>query len=144
MMYNPPSDTAAVKAAVRQGKTKLSGVFSFDQFKTGNIKNHSEMFELDAKLSGVESLKMSFNTKTKASKIKVSRKLDPKNKLDAEYNYVDASTKNVSLTLKHSYSKRHTFSVATNYGSKKFKVEWDCKTENGPWTLAANFPFNAR
>jgi len=89
-------------------------------------------------------LKMSFDGKTKASKVKVSRKLDPKNRLDAEYNYIGADSKFVSLTFKHQYSKVHTFSMNTNYGSRKYKIEWDCKTENGPWTVATSFPFNAR
>lgn len=144
MVYHPPNDSAMMKFAIRQGKTKVAAYFSFDDFKETNVKSHSERYELDARLSGVESLKMTFDGKTKASKVKVSRKLDPKNKLDAEYHYLSASTKYVSLTFKHQYSKIHAFSVTTNYGARKYKVEWDCKTENGPWTVSTAFPFNVR
>lgn len=133
-----------MKVAVRQGKTKVSAVFSFDNFQSSKLNDHSERYELDAKLSGVESLKMSFDGKTKASKVKVSRKLDPKNKLEALYSYQNESSKSVCLTFKHQYSKVHTFSIATDYGSRKFKAEWDCKTDNGPWTIATSFPFNGR
>lgn len=144
MAYHPPRDSARMKVAVRQGKTKISAFFSFENFQANNVKDHSERYELDAKLSGVESLKMSFDGKTKASKVKVSRKLDPKNRLDAEYSYVTSASKHVSLTFKHQYSKVHAFSVTTDYGARKYKVEWDCKTDNGPWTVATSFPFNAR
>lgn len=143
MTYHPPRDSARMKVAVRQGKTKISAFFSFENFQAKNVQDHSEQYELDAKLSGVESLKMSFDGKTKAAKVKVSRKLDPKNKLDAQYHYVNPTTKNVSLTFKHQYSKVHTFAVTTDYGARKYKVEWDCKTDNGPWTVATSFPFNA-
>lgn len=142
--YSPPTDTAVIKAAVRQGKTKLTGIFSFPYLKTCHLKDHHEKYELDASLSGVENLKMTFDAKSKAGKVKVTRKLDPKNKIDAEYNYVDGSNKYVALTFKHQYSKIHDFAITTNYGSRKYKVEWDCKTDNGPWTVATSFPFNSR
>ncbi|PXF49019.1 hypothetical protein BWQ96_01157 [Gracilariopsis chorda] len=143
LTYNPPKDSATLKAAVRQGKLKLTGIFSFDSLKKDTVKNHSERYEVDAKISGSESLKMSFDGKSRAAKVKLSRKLDPKNKLDAEYHHISAGSKAVVLTLKHAYNKAHTFSLGFNYGGKKCKVEWDCKTENGPWTVTTNFPFNA-
>lgn len=144
LVYKPPADSASAKISVRNGKTKLTGFFSFANFKDDNVKNHAETYELDAKLSGVESLKMSFNAKTRASKIKVSRKLDPKNRIEGEYSYVDAASKYVSVKLKHQYNNTHTFGVTTNYGPRRYKVEWDCKTENGPWNISSTFPFNAR
>lgn len=143
MTYSPPHDTAKLKVAVRQGKTKLSGLFTFEDFQQSKVSKHSERYEFDAKLSGAESLKMSFDGKSKAAKVKVSRKLDPKNKLDAEYHYTDSSLKYVSLNFKHQYSKVHAFSVTTDYGARKFKVEWNCNTENGPWTVGSSFAFNA-
>lgn len=144
IQYNPPKDTAMIKCAIRQGKTKLSAMFSFDSFKQDTLKNHAERYEFDAKLSSTESLKLAFDASSKAGKIKVTRKLDPKNRVDAEYNYNNTNSKYVALTLKHQYSKTHTFGVTTNYGAKKFRVEWDCKTDNGPWTVSTNFPFNSR
>lgn len=144
MTYNPPKDSASIKLAVRQGKTKITATSTFYSIQSSKLSDHSERYELDAKLSGVESLKMSFDGKSKASKVKVSRKLDPKNKLEAVYNYKDQTSRSASLTFKHQYSKMHTLSIATDYGDRKFKAEWDCKTDNGPWTVTTAFPFNAR
>ena len=132
------------KLAIRQGKVKLSTLVSFPNFKTSSCKEHVERYELDAKLSPIESLRLSFDGKSKASKIKVTRKLDPKNRIDAEYNYTSASLKYASLTFKHYYSKVHTFGINANYGSRKYRAEWECNTENGPWTVSTSFPFNAR
>lgn len=143
MTYAPPRDSAVVKLGMRQGKVKLSAVTSLDSVRTERLNKHGEQFELDATLSGVESLKLSFNAANKAAKLKVSRKLDAKNKLDAEYAHNDVANRVVSLKLKHSYSKVHTFSALVNYGLKKYTMEWDCNTDNGPWTVSTSFPFNA-
>lgn len=142
LVYLPPRDAAKAKLSVRQGKMKMAAVLTAE--KARDPKSISARYELDAKLSGVESLKMMFDARSKASRLKVSRKLDPKNKLEAEYNYHNPSSKSVSLTFTHQYSKLHTFGVTTNYGARKYTVEWDCRTDNGPWTVATSFPFNAR
>lgn len=142
--YYPHTDVTALKVAVRQSKTKVSGVFTFNNFTSSHIKDHAENYELDAKLNGMESLKMNFNAKTNAAKVKISRKLDAKNTLQAEYVYANRDHRYVSVCFKHAYSKTHTFAVTTNYGTKKYDVEWDCKTDNGPWTISTAFPFNAR
>jgi hypothetical protein len=142
LAYSPPLDTAAMKLTVRQGKTKMAGFFAFENFSSSHVKNHKCSYELDTKLNDFESLKMKFNQKTRASKIKVSRRLDAKNRLEAEYSYMDATKKFVALTLKHAYNKAHTFSVGANYGSRKYRLEWDCKTANGPWTVTSSFGFN--
>eukprot|EP00178_Gracilaria_changii_P000336 TRINITY_DN1041_c0_g1_i1.p1 TRINITY_DN1041_c0_g1~~TRINITY_DN1041_c0_g1_i1.p1 ORF type:complete len:258 (+),score=35.72 TRINITY_DN1041_c0_g1_i1:202-975(+) len=142
LTYSPPRDAAALKAAVRQGKFKVSTYFSFDNFKKNIVSSHSERYEVEAKISGVENLKISFDGKSRAAKIKLSHKLDAKNKLDAEYQHLAGGSKAVVFTLKHAYSKSHTFALGFNYGAKKCKAEWDCKTDNGPWTITTNFPFN--
>lgn len=144
LTYIPPNDSARVKLAVRQGKVKVSAVVSFDNVQKSDLNEHAERYEFDARLSGIESLKLSFDGKTKAAGVKVSRKLDVKNKLDAEYKYVNSSSQSVSLTFKHQYNKNHLFSMTTDYGSRKYFVEWECKTENGPWTVATSFPFSGR
>jgi hypothetical protein len=142
LAYSPPQDAAAMKLTVRQGKSKIAGFFSFENFSASHVKNHKASYELDTKLNEFESLRMTFNQKTRAAKIKVSRKLDAKNRLDAEYSYIDAARKFVTLTLKHAYSKSHTFSAGANYGSRKYRLEWDCKTANGPWTVTSSFGFS--
>lgn len=144
LSYQPPSDAAALKLAVRQGKTKVAAHVTFDDFQKNRGAKRGERYELDARLSGVENLKMSFDASSKAAKVKVSRRLDPKNRLDAEYSYISAASRFVSLTFKHQYSKVHAFAVTTNYGARNYKLEWDCKTDNGPWTVSTSFPFNAR
>lgn len=142
LVYSPPQDSAAVKVSVRQGLTKLSGYFGFDQFSTANVRNHRSRYELDTKLNDFESFKMAFDQTTKAAKIKINRRLDTKNRFEAEYSYMDSARKFVTLTLKHAYSKVHTFSVGANYGTRKYRLEWDCKTGNGPWTVTTSFGFN--
>lgn len=142
--YSPSTDAAKLKVAIRQGKVKASGVFSFNNVQKSKVSERSDKYELDVKLSSVESLKMAYDVKRRATKVKLSRKLDPKNKLDAEYSYVDSTSKFVSLTFKHQYSKVHGFGVVVDYGAKKYKVDWDCKTDNGPWTVSAMFPFTTR
>lgn len=144
LTYIPRSDSARVKLAVRQGKVRVSAAVSFDDIQKSNLNEHAERYEFDAKLSGSESLKLAFDGKTKAAEAKVSRKLDVKNRLDAEYRYVDSSSQSVSLTFQHQYNKNHLFSMTTDYGSHKYFVEWECNTENGPWTVATSFPFNGK
>lgn len=144
LVYHPPRDNAGLKVSVRQGKTKVSGIFSFDNIQANNIKDTTARYELDAKLNGMESLKMSFDGKSRAAKIKLSRKLDSRNRFEAEYSYATPDSKFVSLSYKHFYSKNNTFVLSTNYGSRRYKIEWDCKTDNGPWNVSTSFPFGAR
>jgi hypothetical protein len=142
LAYSPPSDSAAMKLTVRQGKTKLCGYYSFDNFSESNFRNHKSRYELDTTLNDYESLNMTFDQGSRAAKLKVSRKLDRKNRLVAEYNHVTSTKKFVALTLKHALSRVHTISLGANYGNRKYKIEWDCKTANGPWTVTSAFPFN--
>ncbi|CAN8063830.1 unnamed protein product [Agarophyton chilense] len=143
LTYSPPRDAAVLKTAVRQGMFKVSAFFSFDNFKKDYVKSHSERYEVEAKISSTENLKIAFDGKSRAARIKLSHKLDSKNKLDAEYQHLAAGSKAVVFTLKHVYSKAHTFSLGFNYGANKCKAEWDCRTDNGPWTITTNFPFDA-
>jgi hypothetical protein len=142
LAYSPPQDTAAVKVTMRQGKTKVCGYYSFSNFSSEKFKNHKSRYELDAKLNDFESLKMTFDQGTRAAKVKVARRLDPRNSIQAEYNYVTSTKKFVALTLKHAYNKMHTISLGANYGTRKFKLDWDVKTQNGPWNLSTTFGFN--
>jgi hypothetical protein len=133
LAYSPPTDSAAMKLTVRQGKTKICGYYTFDNISESNIKNHKSRYELDTKLNDFESLNMTFDQGTRAAKLKVTRSLDRKNRLVAEYNHVTATKKFVALTLKHALSKVHTISMGANYGTHKYKMEWDCKTANIPF-----------
>lgn len=143
--YLPPLDAAACKLSVRQGKIKLAAMTTVTSVRSGGEgRQHTESFELDSKLSAKESLSMSFNAKSKATTLKISRRLDPKNKVEAQYVYNKASDQFGTLSYTHIYSKMHVFSTNINYGAKKFNIEWDCSTDNGPWTLTSSFPFNAR
>lgn len=143
LAYSPPQDSAAMKVTVRQGKTKVCGYFSFSNFSTEKAKNHKSRYELDAKLNEFESLKMSFDQGTRAAKVKVARRLDARNVVQAEYNHVTSTKKFLVLTLKHAYNKMHTISLNANYGSRKFRLDWDVKTQNGPWNLATSFGFSS-
>lgn len=142
LMYAPPSDQAALKMTVRQGKTKLSGTYLFPSFSTAHLKQHKSKYELSTKLNEFEKLEMTFDQTSKAAKVKLSRKLDSRNRLDGEYNYVDAGKRFVALTLKHAYNQTHSFSMGANYGTRKYKVEWGIATANGPWTINSSFGFN--
>lgn len=135
---------AAIKAAVRFGKTKLSTMASFPDLQKAGLAKSRIQYHLDASLSAAERLKLSFNAHTRAAKVKLSRRLDDKNRFDAEYNYIDNTSRFLCVTLKHQYNNTHSFAITGNYGAKKFTLEWDCKTENGPWTLATTFPFTDR
>lgn len=142
LLYLPPSDTARAKMTVRNGKTRLTGFFSFANVKSDTYSNHSEQYELDTQLSGKENLNIFFDTNSKAASVKVSRKLDPKNKLDAMYVYANQSNRYAKLKLKHRYSDAQTFGLGTDYGGKKYSVEWEVRTNNGPWNFKASFPFD--
>lgn len=142
LAYAPPQDTAAMKLTVRQGNTKVCGYYTFSNFSADRAKNHKSRYELDSKLNDFESLKMSYDQGTRAAKIKVARRLDTRNRFEAEYNYISSAKKFVALTLKHAYNKMHTISLGANYGTRKFKAEWDVKTLNGPWTLSTTFGFS--
>lgn len=143
LAYSPPQDAAAMKLTTRQGKTKVCGYFSFSDFSVDKVKNHMSRYELDAKLSDFESLKMSFEQGTRAAKLRVARRLDVRNTVQAEYNYVTSTKKFIVLSLKHAYNKMHTVSLSANYGSRKFKLDWDVKTQSGPWNVATTFGFNS-
>lgn len=143
-MYIPPADLAMAKIAIRQGKYRLSTTVNFSNFSSKALAKPSARYELDAQLSGLESLKMMFDGTSKAARLKVTRKLDAKNKLDGEYIYNNRNSKAVNLTMTHNYSKLHTFLANINYGPNKFTVQWEYKTENGPWTVSSTFPFDSR
>lgn len=149
--YFPPSDGARLKLLIRQGKTKLAGTWitpSVKSMSTDTLQNVKLDFE--TKVSPIETLKLGFDPKSKATKIKYGRKLDAKNKVDMEYVYAGTHVPEgrpvsaVTVKLGHGYSPRHSFSTAFNYGTKKIAAEWEWKTDKGPWTVIASFPFNAR
>lgn len=142
LAYSPPQDAAALKLTLKDGKMKMAAYYGFNAFTSSGVANHKSRYELDAKLSTLEAVKLTFDQGSKAAKMRVTRKLDKRNTLQAEYNFVTATKKFVAVTLKHAYSKQHAFSLQSNYGTRKFKVEWDLKTENGPWTAATTFGFN--
>jgi hypothetical protein len=142
LAYSPPQDAAAMKVTVRQGKAKVCGYYSFSNFSADKVRNHKSRYELDAKLNDFESLSMTYDQGTSAAKVQVTRRLDPRNTVKAEYNYVSSAKKFVALTLKHAYNKQHVLSIGANYGTKKLKLQWDVTTQNGPWTLATTFGFN--
>lgn len=156
--YFPPSDAARLKVLLRQGKMKLAGTWQAPSLKSlsatsGDVLQQVKC-EFETKLSPMETLKLGFDSKTKAAKAKYARKLDAKNKVDMEYAYPGTSSSSsagggrgnsaVTVKLSHTYSPKHSFSTAFNYGTKKIAAEWEWKTDKGPWTINASFPFNAR
>lgn len=143
MAYSPAQDSAAMRMTTRQGKTKICGYFAFSDFSADKAKNHKSRYELDAKLSDFESLKMSFEQGTRAAKLRVVRRLDVRNTAQVEYNYVTSTKKFLVFSLKHACNKMHTISLSANYGSRKFKLDWDVKTQSGPWNLATSFGFSS-
>lgn len=142
LIYAPPQDSAAAKFSLRRGLTKICGYFGFDQFSTSRLANPRMRYELDTKLSDSNSFKMVLDQTDKTAKMKFNRRLDEKNRIEAEYVYRNPARKFLTLTLKHAYSKNLTFAVGANYGDRKYKVEWDSKGKNGPWTLTTTFGFN--
>lgn len=143
--YLPPIDAAACKLSVRQGKVKMTATTTVTSVRSGGEgRQHTENFELESALSAKESLFMSFNAKSRATSLKMSRRLDPKNKIEAQYVYNKASDKFATLSYTHIYSKMHTFAANVDYGANKLNVEWNCNTDNGPWKVTSSFPFNAR
>lgn len=142
MTYFPPKDSGALKLSIRQGKVKASTTVSFDNLRSKNVSDHAERYEIDAKLSGTEAVKMAYNAKTHAAKCKLSKKLDSRNRIDAEYNYVNNNTRFLSMTFKHVYTEKHAFAINTNYGSRRYNVEWEYDSDHGPWTVVTSFPFN--
>lgn len=151
MTYFPPSDAARCKVLLRQGKVKLSGTWQAPSVKSLSTEVLQQVkYDFETKLSPMETLKLAFDSKSKAAKVKYGRKLDSKNKVDMEYAYAGANVPTgrpvaaVTLKLSHSHSPKHSFSAAFNYGTKKIAAEWEWKTDKGPWTVNAAFPFNAR
>lgn len=146
MVYAPASDVGTMKLAVKQGAAKLSGSFSFDGLRARRVLSlPAAQYELNAKLNDVESIKLGFNKKSRAAKVKWMRKLDPRNRLDFELHYPGANAnkeKFAVVSLNHAVSKRHAVTYSTNYGTKKHLLEWVYKTQAGPWTVACDLAFD--
>ena len=72
----------------------------------------------------------------------MTRKLDKRNKVDACYVYENQEKKYMKVKLKHSVNKWNSLGVSMDYGKRKYGVDWDIKSENGPWSFKAGFPFD--
>lgn len=145
MTYVPASDTAHLKAAVKLGATKLAAYYVFDGFRArGTVSKPSSRYELDAKLSPTEQMKLAYDFASKSVKVKLARRLDPRNRLNLELHYAGGGNgKRFGIvSLNHKLAKRHALTIASNYGKRKYSVEWDFKTNAGPWTISTDFSFD--
>lgn len=143
--YVPASDTTNLKAAVKFAAAKLSAYYAFDGVRArGTVAKPSSRYELDAKLSATEQMKFAYDIASNALKVKLSRRLDPRNRLNLELHYAGGGDgKRFGIvSLNHKLAKRHSMTIESNYGKRKYSVEWDFKTNAGPWTISTDFSFD--
>lgn len=143
--YVPASDTTLLKAAVKLSTAKLSAYYAFDGFRArGTVSKPSSRYELDAKLSPTEQMKLAYDFASKSFKVKLARRLDPRNRLNLEMHYSGRGEgkRFGIISLDHKLAKRHSMKIASDYGKRKYSVEWDFKTNAGPWTISTDFSFD--
>lgn len=143
--YAPTSDVGSVKVAIKQGAARLGAQFSFDGLGERRVVSKpAARFELDAKLTSSESMKLAFNPANRASKLKVTHRLDCRNSLGVELNYSGGGNgkRYFVVGMNHQLSKKHTLGIRSNYGARKFSVDLDYKTSGGPWTVSTDFSFD--
>lgn len=142
--YRPHADVATVKVAVKQGRAKAAATLDFAQVRAERrLSAPNARYELDARLNASEALKLAYSARSNAAKIKLVRVLDARNRLDVEYNFnARDNARFVVVALKHTFSKRHALAISSNYGTRKYSVEWDYKTKAGPLTVSTDFSFD--
>lgn len=143
LSYAPGSDRASMKLMLKQNRAKLSAMLNFAKVREERrLAAPAAKYEIDARLNKKDTLKLAFNVKSGAKKVKLSHTLDDLNRLDLEYNIMRGGDKFVVLALKHAFSKCNTLTVKSNYGAQKYSLEWDYKTKSGPWTVSTDFSFD--
>ncbi len=143
--YAPNPDVGTLKLAMKQGAARLGAQFAFDGIGERRIVSKpATRYELNAKLTANESMKLAFSPATRSSKLKLMHRLDARNRLNVELNYSGGGNgkRYFVVGMNHQLSKKHTLGISSNYGARKYSVELDYKTGGGPWTISTDFSYD--
>lgn len=123
-------------------KNQLTGYFGFRQVSKKNWEKHSDRLEVISRLASNNSIRIQYDVQLKATKAKLSHKLDKKNVLEGEYSYLSKYRQSGSIGWKRVINNANHLNMTADWGPRKYTLEWTNKTADGPWTIKAQTAFD--
>ncbi|EME31373.1 uncharacterized protein Gasu_13370 [Galdieria sulphuraria] len=139
----PQRDMCNLKYSLNIDKrNQLTGYFGFRQVSKKSWERNSDRLELFSRLASNNSIRIQYDVQMKATKAKISHKLDMKNVIEGEYSYLSKYRQSGSIGWKRVINTANNLNMIADWGSRKYTFEWTNKTADGPWTMKAHTSFD--
>ncbi|KAK4524127.1 hypothetical protein GAYE_SCF01G2026 [Galdieria yellowstonensis] len=139
----PSRDSCNLKYSLNVDKrNQLTSYFGFRKISKKNWEKVSDRYEVISRLDSNNSIRIQYDVQMKATKAKLSHKLDAQNVVEGEYSYLSKQRQSGSIGWKRKINSANNLNMTADWGPRKFMVEWINKTADGPWTIKAQTPFD--
>lgn len=163
--YTPARDTVTAKLSARRGPNLATAWLSAANVSglggglrsalnrsasssTGTAAGESakplsyeQRLEFESRLSDTETLRLQYDVRSRSTRVKLTRVLDKKNRVDAEYSRTSTAAQSFVAGYQHKVDSRNKLSASANFGRQVYNVEWENRADGGPWTVKAVLPF---
>mmetsp|Transcript_7375 Transcript_7375/g.22471 ORF Transcript_7375/g.22471 Transcript_7375/m.22471 type:complete len:257 (+) Transcript_7375:148-918(+) len=140
--YSPSGDTASTKLEFGDGDVRVATTLSFAQFTKSQFAKHKEAIEVKAKVSKDTKLSGKYDLSKKTLKTKATYVNGPYT-LEGEVAIQDNSLANVAAKVDKALKGGNKAAIMTNLTSKRGALEYKNRANNLPFSLVADFPFDA-
>lgn len=103
--------------------------------------SYEQRLEFESRLSDTETLRLQYDVRSRSTRVKLTRVLDKKNRIDAEYSRTSTAAQSFVAGYQHKVDSRNKLSASANFGRQVYNVEWENRADGGPWTVKAVLPF---
>lgn len=103
--------------------------------------SYEQRLEFESRLSDTETLRLQYDVRSRSTRVKLTRQLDKKNRVDAEYSRTSTAAQSFVAGYQHRVDSRNKLSASANFGRQVYNVEWENRADGGPWTVKAVLPF---
>ncbi|KAK1868437.1 hypothetical protein I4F81_010924 [Pyropia yezoensis] len=163
--YSPARDTVTAKLSARRGPNLATAWLSAANVSglAGGLRSalnrpassstgaaageaakplsYEQRLEFESRLSDTETLRLQYDVRSRSTRVKLTRVLDKKNRVDAEYSRTSTASQSFVAGYQHKVDSRNKLSASANFGRQVYNVEWENRADGGPWTVKAVLPF---
>lgn len=163
--YSPARDTVTAKLSARRGPNLATAWLSAANVSglAGGLRSalnrpassstgaaageaakplsYEQRLEFESRLSDTETLRLQYDVRSRSTRVKLTRVLDKKNRVDAEYSRISTASQSFVAGYQHKVDSRNKLSASANFGRQVYNVEWENRADGGPWTVKAVLPF---
>lgn len=162
LSYAPARDTVTAQLSARRGANKATAWLSAANVGTavGSLRSmwdkssstaaageaakplsYEQRLEFESRLTDAETLRLQYDVRSRSTRVKLTRVLDKKNRVDAEYSRTSTASQSFVAGYQHKVDSRNKLTASANFGRQVYNVEWENKADGGPWTVKAVLPF---